>query len=153
MEIHPFRPHTWASFLQEVKPHIRCDVTWKKLSPMEVSLDAVHKRMDIRVPNMFGSRGYMNEEPPRLLVGIEPVLIRCPAVEVMSEKGWPKYLLLDGVHKWRNLSPAFILLDIMKPEDGEYQYFLDLHHPFWRGFIGGNGGSSDNAVSLTTGPP
>ena len=71
--------------------------------------------------------GWQDGIPVQIKNGSNLVLVRLPAVKIGD-----RFLLLDGVHRMKELKPAMVLLDWVEYAKGDETCWLDLFNSQWR---------------------
>lgn len=120
-----YRPHTWPTWKAEYVPKIR--VVWDKtkVKPIVIMSCLIHSFLKVRIYLPYYKTGdwLSGGKLEEWRVGRTSLILRVPAVCVFGKKD---LLILDGMHRMKDLAPEALIVDLIQIDKKQVDYFPDL---------------------------
>lgn len=124
-----FESLTWEEWKRRYRRDIRIILDCTRIKPKEMYLHLVDKIDDEGVIHGVWyeeGKDWMDGDPIPIKPGNNMCLVRVPAFEYKHN-----ILVVDGMHRIKELEPAMILLDVVKIGKNSRRYVFDFFSPFW----------------------
>lgn len=115
----------WSEFKTLYKSDIRMSIDWDRLYPCEIGFKVADKDTVFHLVN-YKNGDWREGEPIKIKQSDNSkfAFVRIPAAEIAENK----YLVLDGNHRLREMSPQFVVIDYLKVPQKKKKFITDFYN-------------------------